>query len=307
MMNRLITFTSVLSVVLCLTLPANAGLQIIWVSDAFTPAGDAAGGGAVDPALVDSDTPWDQDWVDLLEAAGHTVDYQKGASPGDGYYRTLDEDKIAAMNAADLVIVSRDTRSGDYNNGDEKDQWNGITTPLILMNNYLARSSRWKWMDTTSLEGNGDAPLIDAAPPFGGLFQDLEALDGSVGTGNTSFIKSADVGNGMAIALVDDAFPDAAGGGIDGLAGSVWLAIWDEGVEFYDGAGQTAAGKRVYLAAGTREGTDEADVLWGAGMYNLTPAAEEIFLGLVEVIPEPATVALLGLGGLALLRIRKRA
>ncbi|MHC4173582.1 MAG: PEP-CTERM sorting domain-containing protein [Planctomycetota bacterium] len=40
-------------------------------------------------------------------------------------------------------------------------------------------------------------------------------------------------------------------------------------------------------------------------MYNLAPAGEALFLEAVATIPEPATIALLGLVGLALLR-RKR-
>jgi hypothetical protein len=84
------------------------------------------------------------------------------------------------------------------------------------------------------------------------------------------------------------------------------MAIWDKGQEFYAGAGQTAGDNRMYFAAGAREGTDAAGVYWGQGMYNLTPEGEAMFLAAVATIPEPATIALLGLGGLALLGSRKR-
>ena len=56
-----------------------------------------------------------------------------------------------------------------------------------------------------------------------------------------------------------------------------------------------------YFAAGTQE-IDGAPAYWGQGMYNLAPAGEALFLEAVATIPEPATIALLGLGGLALLR-----
>lgn len=52
-------------------------------------------------------------------------------------------------------------------------------------------------------------------------------------------------------------------------------------------------------------GTPEIDGVRGysgQGMYNLTPAGEALFLEAVATMPEPATVILLGLGGLVLLR-----
>jgi len=291
--------------VFCLTAPVNAAMNIVWVSDAHTPAADFAGGKNVAPDWQAVETPWDQPWVDLLISQGHSVDYTKG-TPGDGYWRTLDEDKIAALNAADLVIISRDTSSGSYNNDDEATQWNSVATPLIQMNSYLARSSRWKWFDTTGNVGGGDAPLMDGAPPFDEVFQDLEVLDGAVGKGDTSFVLAKDAGNGQALMVVDTDFPGAAEGGVDDLAGSIWLATWEAGVEFYDGAGQTAAAKRMYFAAGTWEGDDAEGTYWGQCMYNLTPEGEALFTAAVQTIPEPATIALLGLGGLALLRVRRR-
>lgn len=303
MMRRLIYL--ILAVAFCLTSPVNA-LNIIWVSDASTPAADFAGGKTVDPAWQAVTEPWDQLWVDVLEAQGHTVDYTKGASPGNGYWRTLDDAKIAALNAADRIIISRGTSSGDYNNAGERTQWNSIGTPMILVTAYLARSGHWKWFNTTSLTDNGDAPLMDGAPPFEALIDNVDILDELVGTGNTSFVRAKDAGNGLAVAVVDTDYPNTAGGGIDDLAGSIWMALWDKGEEFYAGAGQTAGDKRMFFAAGTREGTNAAGVYWGQGMYNLTPEGEAMFLAAVATIPEPATIALLGLGGLALLGSRKR-
>ena len=86
-------------------LPAVEGANIIWVSDAFDQSGDG--------------TPDDQGWVDMLETHGYNIDYTKGNSPRNGYWRTLDDGKIAALNAADLVIVSRCTTSGYYDDDDD--------------------------------------------------------------------------------------------------------------------------------------------------------------------------------------------
>jgi hypothetical protein len=94
-------------------------------------------------------------------AQGYNVDYTKGATLGNGYWRTLDAAKIARLNAADLVIVSRATDSGGYaTDAAEIAQWNSVTTPLILLNVYIARGGtgsnfRWRWANSESPDLSG--------------------------------------------------------------------------------------------------------------------------------------------------------
>lgn len=224
-------------------LPPAAGANIIWVSDMYDDNG--------------SGTPDDQEWVDILEAEGYTVDYTAGAELGDGYWRTLDDDKIAALNAADLVIFSRNSNSGKFDDGDEIAQWNSITTPLIQQSAHLVRSSRWKWLDT------GDA--LDLAPV-------MELADGTAVVavddtmGLCSFAGTDAVGNGTLLASGD---------------GLVWIAEWAAGVEYYDGAGQTAGGPRMYFVAGTKEDSAAVPMI-GRGEMNLTPEGLAIFLDAVS-------------------------
>ena len=69
--------------------------------------------------------------------------------------------RIGELNSADFIIVSRNTNSGDYNNGTEGDQWDAITTDLLLGSAYLTRSNRWGWVDTTgifAIPSNDDCP-----------------------------------------------------------------------------------------------------------------------------------------------------
>jgi hypothetical protein len=89
----------------------------------------------VDEGAIDSFPGWQT----LLEDAGHTVTNRTDM-------QTLDAD---SLNEADLVIVSRDTNSGGYDDDDEVTQWNNITVPLIQASAYLIRSSRWQWINST--------------------------------------------------------------------------------------------------------------------------------------------------------------
>jgi len=231
-----------------------AGANIIWVSDAYDDNQDGA--------------PDDQAWVDMLTAKGNTVDYQYVAL-GNGYWRTLDDAKIAALNAADLIIVSRNISSGDYDDGDEISQWNSVTTPLILTTPYLVRNTRWNWVNSATIP-NLDVPMVATVPEhpvFEGVALDVDnvvlAMDGTVGP--ISFITT-DVGNGTLIAETTSA--------------DAWIIVWEAGVEFYPGSGQIAGGPRMFFAAGTQETVPAI----GRGEYNLTPDGEKIFLNAVKMM-----------------------
>ena len=255
MCKKLVYLALLLVISLASSIPAA---NIIWVSDQYDE-------------LVDQ-MPDDFAWVELLEANGHTVENTAGAGFGDGYWRTMDADKVAALNAADLVIFSRNSDSGNYNNDDEVNQWNSVTAPMILMTPYLSRNSRWFWVGNATLAQDGGTPKIqavDAANPiFSGVTLDaknqVDIYDQSVGTGTVSFYGDIDVGNGTLIATV---------------AGQNWSAIaeWEAGVEFYNGAGQIASGRRMLLLMGTREG-----VGYGRGEYNLNADGEKLFLNAIE-------------------------
>jgi len=224
-----------LALALCSFSSARA-VNIIWVSDNYDE-------------LVDG-LPDDIGFFDLLETTGHTIDNTLGSAFGDGHWRTLDADKIAALNAADLIVYSRNSNSGDYaNDATEIAQWNSITAPMILMSPYQMRSSRWLWVGNTDLTGDGGTPNLEAVDPAHPLFygmaldarNQVEIYDQSVGTGTVSFYGSIDVGNGTLIAKVP---------GEDRTI----IAEWAAGVEYHAGGGQIAGGRRLLLFMGTREG-----------------------------------------------------
>ena len=218
----------------------TTGLNVIVV----TEESDRDGDGVYD----------DQGLVDWLDAETHNVDARRG------YWMDLDPNKVAELDAADLVIISRATNSGNYNGDGEPDMWNSVTAPMINMTAYLTRNSRWKWMDNATIASPG-APIMQAVEPissvvFDGIELDpetlmVDVLDPLVGsadpndpnvTGNTSFLMSTDVGNGRLMAVAQTTEGEAA-----------WIATWLPRVEYYPGSGQFAGGMRMAFMAGTQE------------------------------------------------------
>jgi hypothetical protein len=214
----------------------------------------------------------DQQLVDWLVAEGHVVDVQRD------YWTSFGRTTAAELNAADLIIVSRSTSSGNYDDEDEPTKWNSLTVPLILMSAYPVRSSHWKWVDSASVLGEGGAPMLEAVDPGHSIFTNVpldasnqvQIVDPAVGSGHTSFIDVADVGNGTLIAQTVDGLP--------------WIVEWDAGVEFYAGAGEVPAGTRMMFLAGTQE-----PPTWG--QWNLTAEGEILFRNAISyMLGEPIAV-----------------
>ncbi|HUT46450.1 MAG TPA: PA14 domain-containing protein, partial [Sedimentisphaerales bacterium] len=249
---------SCLALVFCLASSLSAA-NIIWVSDWYDERVDGV--------------PDDYAWIDFLEAQGYTVDNQPAASSGNGYWRTLDNDKIAVLNAADLVIISKNSNSGDYaNDVTEVTQWNSITSPMILLTAHFTRNTRWEWINSTAMMEDGSTPTLEAAEPQHPIFNNVnlsaqnrvDVYDQSVGSGIVSFNSVIDMGNGTLIARP---------------VGQNWtiIAEWKAGVAFYTGTSQVPAGNRLFFTCGTREG-----VGFGRGEFNLTEEGKIIFLNGIE-------------------------
>ncbi len=249
---------------ICLTLSSRAA-DIIWITESY----DLDLNGIQD----------DQEWIDWLTAEGYPLDVQRNN------WMVLDTGKIEALNSADLVIISRATNSGNYDEEGEADQWNSITAPMLSTNVYLARSSRWLWMDTTAYIREVGSPPLEAVDAEHAVFfgvpldenNQVVAYDDTIGSGDTTFMNFLDVGNGSLIATV---------------AGEEWTAIaeWDEGVEYYDGADQFAGGRRLLFSSGTQE-VDATP----QGALNLTADGRKMFLNAVrymlgESLGEPGKV-----------------
>jgi hypothetical protein len=241
--------------------------HIIWVSDSHrTLAGSR---------------PDDQGWVDLLRSVGYEVDYQPRVSAGVGYWQTLDPTRLAALEAADLIIISRDTYSPAYSSdAAEITRWNSLQRPLILLNAYLVASNRWLWINSTNMGVHQSYYVARAVAPqhpvFNGVTLDASGqvvwLDRAVAPGFSSYINTTAAGSGHVIA----ARPDN---------NYVVIAEWAAGRAFYSGSTQTQGGQRLFFSAGTQE---TADTLMGYGVYDLTTEGGIMFLNAVAcMIAEP--------------------
>jgi len=243
MCKKLIYLISVLVLALCL-MPSVQAANITLVTEDHDDDADG---------IQD-----DQQLVDWLVAEGHVVNVKRD------YWVAFARTTAAELNTADLIIISRSTSSGNYIDEDEPTKWNSLTVPLILMSAYPVRSSHWKWVDSASVLGEGGAPMLEAVDPGHSIFTNVpldasnqvQIVDGAVGSGHTSFVDVADVGNGTLIAQTVDGLP--------------WIAEWGPGVEFYAGAGQVAADKRMMFFAGTQEPPTY-------GAWNFTAEGEILF------------------------------
>ena len=185
----------------------------------------------------DSDTQ-DQGFVDLLIDEGYTVDRLPAAND-------MTQAKVDLANSYDLVIFGRHADSGGYDDGEEPALWNSITTPMLQQNAYLARNNRWSWLETggTSNTSTNMALDLDSENPlYAILFNGVTLTQGGevdyVSADTVALASTANAGNGILIGHRSyDPEP------------WVYAAYWEQGVEFYPGSGQYAAGPRLLLPA----------------------------------------------------------
>lgn len=155
----------------------------------------------------------------------------------DRYDEDLSDSKKRELEAADLIIVSRDSDSTQYNN--DADFWNQINVPILNHNAKLVRSDNhrfWDWLagDTTTCNPCTTLIAVDTDDPI------FEGINTSTGIG----MFTADV-------PVDVSDQTSAGNGsvVATAGGNIVLARWNGSEELYYGQSLYGPGApRVFFA-----------------------------------------------------------
>lgn len=130
----------VMIMVFCVSMASGSTIMLISDSGYYE-----IGGGTVFPDADGEDEYQDSTMVEFLEDLGYTVDISGMA----GTYRETedwpnDPVKVAALNAADLIIVSRKTSSTYYDN--DRKAWNELTVPILCQCGSMVRGGgKWGW------------------------------------------------------------------------------------------------------------------------------------------------------------------
>ncbi|MHC4496223.1 MAG: LamG domain-containing protein [Planctomycetota bacterium] len=277
--------------------PAGGGVNSMQIAEVELLGVSAPAGANI--ILVTEAIDWDLDGLrddyaleTFLVSEGHRVDVRPD------YWKYLTPNKITELNAADLIIVSRLAWSNHYDEGNETIQWNSLTSPLLLMSPFFARDFRWNWVDSDRATESTPHIHAEAVDPNHLVFRGVplmaldpanpddptnvvQVVDPLVGTGLTSLIDTTSMGNGHLIAK-----PVGLGMG--------WIAEWDAGVEFFEGAGQYTGGRRMLFCAGTQEiryaEPDTQELMRTAqGELNLTAEGLQMFRNAIAylLLPEP--------------------
>jgi hypothetical protein len=85
--------------------------------------------------------------------ASYEVDYTPGPAAGTSCWETLDPNKLAALDAANLVIIGRDCNSRPVaDDANEVAAWTNVKSPVMLLSSYIAANGEsWIGLDNVRL------------------------------------------------------------------------------------------------------------------------------------------------------------
>lgn len=183
----------------------------------------------------------------------------------------------------DLVILARETNSGDYDDGTEPADWGTLATPIVTMAPHIARSNRLGFVSTTAL-------------PLTGLITDYDAYPDSShpllsGVTSTTFLNTGTAMNTLSGALPTGSTVVATAGGNS----AIWVT--PAGSTLFNPGGAVAAGDvRIGFLRGPEGSWD-----------NISGDGEQILRNVIAfaTVPEPSS-ALLGVIGIGIGALRRK-
>jgi len=282
--------------------------NIAWIS--FHPGDNQPSGAAAGVGFTQAP---DVGYTSLLSANGYNV--TRFVTQDDPPQTLIDQ-----LNTFDLIIVSRSVSSAHYGSAQENAAWNvSITKPVILMTAWALRDSRLGYVN------GSDNPIdtvstarLQAAVPGHPIFNGISLDAQNVMVNPYAQVVTADIngtptlqrgisispnpldGNPTIIATV------ANDGSWPGSGQGVVIAEWAAGDTITSSVGSfQLGGRRMIFLSGSREADGVSSET--AGIFDLVGDGPQLFLNAVAyMIPEPNTAALLLLGGLPLLFLRRR-
>ncbi len=231
----------------------------------------------VDPATGECR---DQPYIDKLIAVGYNVIEFYNAKLGEASDATID-----TLNSADLVIIGRSGSSGHFG-GVNKEAWNGLTAPVMLMHQWAGRNQakgRLNWFDTNKCEHFQDSSAVNDTldaliedpddPAFAGVTIGADNLV-PWHIGQYDLLMTSDPGNGTLLASSAD------------TNGTVLFVRFKEGVEFYPGAIDFPSAPRTYMGIGNDDLDDPTSGEKIVNYYQFTPESEQVWLNEIALMTE---------------------
>lgn len=169
------------------------------------------------------------------------------------------EEELNQLDEADLIYIGRAVPSTNFQSPN-KEIWHTISAPIMTGNMWGLRSNRINWFESEACANIDEAEAVVS----GDILTEDPVFEGLEGTvewwyGNYSTINIDNAGNGEVLATTSD-------------NGYVLFARWEEGVEFYDGAGEEPAGERVFIGCGNDNMTNDS----GQKVWNYLGFSDDI-------------------------------